>query len=181
VEEAAQAARLNPSLQEVVTGDIECLPSETLPTNCDVVIASHVLEHLRDPWLTVVRLVKCMRPAGRFVGAVPNAQWLGLSGRLLLGKWEYKPQGVMDWTHLRWFTRRSMIAALRAIGLIDIHTRFSIHSPKHSRLDYLSLGLFRSWLADTLWFKAVKPSGWQPPQGSSVYPFPIHLGENEAG
>jgi SAM-dependent methyltransferase len=174
-EDAGRAASENPSVTQVTIGNIEDLSPTALPAECEIVIVSHVLEHLRDPWAMLVRLVERLRPGGRLLGGVPNAQWLGLSGRLLLGRWEYKPQGVMDWTHLRWFTRRSLTAALRAAGLSDLQVSLSIFPRRQRWANKLTLGLCRAWLADTLWFKGVKPPGWHPPQGPAVYPFPTQL------
>jgi 2-polyprenyl-3-methyl-5-hydroxy-6-metoxy-1,4-benzoquinol methylase len=83
----------------------------------DVIVAADVLEHLVDPWQALVKLRSWAAPAGLLAVSVPNLRFYRLVGNLLLrGDFEYEPWGVRDWTHLRWFTRRSLANTLRRSG-----------------------------------------------------------------
>ncbi|NLO74732.1 MAG: class I SAM-dependent methyltransferase [candidate division WS1 bacterium] len=74
-----------------------------------VLIFGDVLEHLRDPWKTLRRLAPLLRPGGLAVASLPNVRYLGVVLPLLFcGRWTYVSSGVLDETHLRFFTRRSM-------------------------------------------------------------------------
>jgi 2-polyprenyl-3-methyl-5-hydroxy-6-metoxy-1,4-benzoquinol methylase len=83
----------------------------------DVIIAADVLEHLVDPWKALLRLRSWAAPDAVLVVSVPNLRFYRLVGNLVLrGEFEYEPYGVRDWTHLRWFTRRSLARMLSASG-----------------------------------------------------------------
>ena len=83
----------------------------------DVVIAADVLEHLVDPWRALQILRDWAAADGLLAVSVPNLRFYRLVGNLVLrGEFEYEPWGVRDWTHLRWFTRRSLARMLIASG-----------------------------------------------------------------
>jgi len=74
----------------------------------DVVIFADVLEHLPDP-ATVLRLTKqVLAPGGVIVASVPNIAHWTVRWELLCGRFEYESCGIMDATHLRWFTENSI-------------------------------------------------------------------------
>lgn len=82
-----------------------------------VIVAADVLEHLVDPWRALQKLRSWAAPGASLAVSVPNLRFYRLVGNLLLrGEFEYEPYGVRDWTHLRWFTRRSLARALEATG-----------------------------------------------------------------
>jgi|YNPBryunderm2012_1023409.scaffolds.fasta_scaffold20302_2 2-polyprenyl-3-methyl-5-hydroxy-6-metoxy-1,4-benzoquinol methylase len=83
----------------------------------DVVVAADVLEHLADPAATLRWLVGLLAPGGRILVSVPNVAFLTVRLGLLVGRFEYQPRGILDRTHLRFFTRRSLFALLRDGGL----------------------------------------------------------------
>lgn len=80
------------------------LPAEVVAQEYDVLIFSHVLEHLRDPQRVLKRLVGRLRPGGTCVIAVPNVMFWRQRWQFLLGRFEYQAHGVMDDTHLRFFS-----------------------------------------------------------------------------
>jgi SAM-dependent methyltransferase len=83
----------------------------------DVIIAADVLEHLVDPWLALRKLRTWATPGAVLAVSVPNLRFYRLVGNLVLrGEFEYEPYGVRDWTHLRWFTRRSLARTLASSG-----------------------------------------------------------------
>jgi O-antigen biosynthesis protein len=83
----------------------------------DVVVVADVLEHLVDPWKALHKLRAWSMPDATLAVSVPNLRYYRLVGNLVLrGEFEYELWGVRDWTHLRWFTRRSLAHALVACG-----------------------------------------------------------------
>ncbi len=70
----------------------------------DVLIFSHVLEHLRDPAEVLARFSRLLRSGGQVLIAVPNVLSWRMRAQFLLGRFEYKSGGELDDTHLRFFT-----------------------------------------------------------------------------
>ena len=126
-EAAAEEARS--VYRRVVVGDLETMPVELEPAGYDVIVFADVLEHLRDPCRLLARLAPLLRPGGHVVVSTPNvANW---SMRLLhlAGRWDYQERGIMDRTHLRFFTRRTLLALLRQAGYRPIETEVSVPLP----------------------------------------------------
>jgi len=118
-EAAAEAA---PVLDEVVVGDLEQLdlPAEFAGKTFDVIVFGDVLEHLRDP-LPVLRSVRdLLSPGGAVVISVPNIAHADVRLALLQGKFSYRPVGLLDTTHVRFFTRDSLRAFLRDAGFVAV-------------------------------------------------------------
>jgi 2-polyprenyl-3-methyl-5-hydroxy-6-metoxy-1,4-benzoquinol methylase len=99
-------------------GDIESLVLDGALDQYDCIIFSDVLEHLVDPWTTLRNLVRRLRPGGVVVSSIPNVRNIGLIYRLLLqGRWDYEESGLLDRTHLRFFTRASIFELMQSAGL----------------------------------------------------------------
>jgi 2-polyprenyl-3-methyl-5-hydroxy-6-metoxy-1,4-benzoquinol methylase len=74
----------------------------------DCVVFADVLEHLVDPWKMLRRARTFLRGNGTIVASIPNAQHWSVLVDLIRGRWEYAQYGIMDSTHLRFFTKRSI-------------------------------------------------------------------------
>jgi 2-polyprenyl-3-methyl-5-hydroxy-6-metoxy-1,4-benzoquinol methylase len=70
----------------------------------DAVVLSHVLEHLKDPVAVLRRALRYLRPGGQMLVAVPNVMEYRCRLRFLTGRFEYEDCGIMDRTHLHFFT-----------------------------------------------------------------------------
>jgi SAM-dependent methyltransferase len=114
----AAAATAAPRLTDIFTGDAEInpLPFE-LPDGLDCLIYGDVLEHLIDPWTLLKRQAEALRPGGSAIVCMPNMEHWSVVLRLLKGNFDYDNSGILDRTHLRWFTPRTMGDALRQAGL----------------------------------------------------------------
>lgn len=113
VERCAPAA--SAVLDRLIVGDISTVrcPHERY---FDCVTFADVMEHLTDPWAVLDRAKTWLRDGGCVIASILNVQhWSTLTG-LLRGQWEYRESGLMDRTHLRFFTRRSIIQAFAAAG-----------------------------------------------------------------
>ena len=151
--ESAQDARSR--LDEVHHGDIgHVLP--TLPdATFDLVLAYDVLEHLVDPYATLRDLRRVIRPDGRLHVSVPNARSLILLTNLIVrGTFGYDPRGgLCDATHLRWFTRRDMVAALTEAGWRCEAVEFRLGT--WGRLaNVASLGIMRDFIVGQYYYRA---------------------------
>jgi 2-polyprenyl-3-methyl-5-hydroxy-6-metoxy-1,4-benzoquinol methylase len=74
----------------------------------DCVVFADVLEHLVDPWKMLRRARTFLRGNGTIVASIPNVQHWSVLVDLIRGRWEYAQYGIMDSTHLRFFTKRSI-------------------------------------------------------------------------
>ena len=74
----------------------------------DVIVYGDVLEHLKDPLRVFQHLNRYLRPDGTLVVSVPNVAHLWVRLQLLLGRFEYTDRGILDRTHLRFFTLASL-------------------------------------------------------------------------
>ncbi len=93
----------------------EQLPSIT-PGSIDILLCLDVLEHLREPQQVLVRLATLLRPNALLIASLPNLQYVKVSLPLLFGHFNYTDEGVLDRTHLRFFTRRSAMRMLDEAG-----------------------------------------------------------------
>ncbi|HEY1980208.1 MAG TPA: methyltransferase domain-containing protein [Xanthobacteraceae bacterium] len=91
-------------LDRVHIFDIEKEPPADLNAGFDCLLFSHVLEHLREPAQTVLRLLPFLVPGGTLVIAVPNILEWRTRLRLLSGDFTYADYGILDRTHLKFFT-----------------------------------------------------------------------------
>lgn len=74
----------------------------------DVIVCADVLEHLKAPQNVLMQCKALLAPGGRLITSVPNAGYCGLVAELISGDFRYRPEGLLDNTHLRFFTRRSL-------------------------------------------------------------------------
>ncbi len=102
MEDAANISRK--VLSEVIVGDIEQIDLNWQPASFDALILSEVLEHLREPSVTLKRLARFVRPGGIVLASSPNISHWRVIRELLMGRFPKTDQGVFDRTHLRWFT-----------------------------------------------------------------------------
>jgi len=83
----------------------------------DCIVAADVLEHLVDPWSTVAHIKDHLTQDGVLIVSVPNIGNINIVGRLILrGEWKYEESGILDITHLRFFTRKSAIRMISEAG-----------------------------------------------------------------
>ena len=93
------------------------------PSDCWVFGDS--LEHLRDPWALLRRVRGHVQTGAVIVACIPNAQHWSVQARLNCGAFWYEDQGLLDRTHLRWFTRITIIELFQSTGyhIVEGHSR----------------------------------------------------------
>lgn len=134
----------------LLLGDAERLIDEAFGTQrFDLILCLDVLEHMIDPWQFTASLQSLLAPGGKLVVSLPNVRCVTVVVPLvLLGRWRYRDEGILDRTHLRFFTREG---ALALIGGARLQVERCIdHRPPNSklaRIHRLTLGLFRDFTA----------------------------------
>ncbi len=113
-EAAAQAAA---GLDKVFTGDATEIVPGLDPGQFDCIIFNDVLEHLLEPEDLLKSVRPLLAPGGSLVASLPNVRYFhNLVDLTLRGRWEYTDEGICDRTHLRFFTRSSMLGMFQRAG-----------------------------------------------------------------
>lgn len=113
---AAEAAKF---CERVIVGDLESnevfasLGSERF----DVITIADVLEHLRDPSAALKKLKPHLDATGYVLASIPNVVHAGLVLQMAHGRFDYRPYGLLDDTHLRFFTLKSVLRLFEESGL----------------------------------------------------------------
>lgn len=104
-------------LSRAISMDIE---KESPPpdfNNFDIIIFGDVLEHTRNPELILQKYKNYLAKNGSILTSIPNVANIIVRIKLLLGKWEYRENGVLDNTHLRFFTYKTMKKLFKKVDL----------------------------------------------------------------
>ena len=119
----------------------------------DLVVFLDVLEHLDDPWNALRYASSLLRPRGVVVASIPNIRHVSVTFPLLArGRWEYQDEGLLDRTHVRFFTRRSMETLFKSSGY-EIERIEAINLSDGKSGAILKLG--RSWAEEFRAFQYV--------------------------
>ena len=114
----AAAAHAREELDAVYPADVESFVPPFEEGEFDCLVLADVVEHLRDPWAATRRLVRFLKPGGTVVASVPNVRRLTVVQELAdKGRWEYRDEGILDRTHLRFFTKAMFKALLHEAGI----------------------------------------------------------------
>lgn len=116
--DAKAAARATPWCERVIVCDLDLvdLPAILGPDSFDAIAAGDILEHLRDPARLLRSLAGVLRPGGRVVASMPNVAHGSVRLALLTGAFPYADAGLLDRTHLRFFTRTSLQELFASAG-----------------------------------------------------------------
>jgi len=114
----AEATHAQAHYRRVEVADLETasLPTLFAGRHYDAIVCADVLEHLRRPEHILQACKSLLKPDGRLLISVPNAAYAGLTLELMHGEFRYRPEGLLDQTHLRFFTRRSLQRLLQDNG-----------------------------------------------------------------
>ncbi len=117
----------------------------------DIIVYGDILEHLVDPLRVLVELDRNLAPSGFVVISVPNIAHLWIRLLLLVGRFDYFDRGILDHSHLRFFTERSLRAMLADAGL-SIERFTATPAPLYQ---ILPVSWHRRWVAATHSINAV--------------------------
>ena len=114
-ETAANIART--VLDDVITGDIESMNLPYSPAAFDCIIFADVLEHLVNPLDVLKKMNKFLKKDGTVIMSIPNVQFYGVVHQLIEGNWTYQKEGILDETHLRFYTFKEIEKLVKDAGL----------------------------------------------------------------
>ena len=143
-------------LDRAILGDIESMDMTLIGTDFNYVIFSDSLEHLVDPGTILQKTKSLMTEDGAILMSLPNVRNFRVTLPLLFrDKWEYTDEGLLDKTHLRFFTLNSITHLLHESGFkVEIFHYDLPLSSKVGILNLLTLGLFRKILTSHYFIKA---------------------------
>ena len=122
------------------------------------VVVGDVLEHLVDPWLVLRRIYDWSAYDAVLAVSIPNAQNWTVVWPLIRGRWDYTADGILDRTHLRFFTDRSFQEVLRQTGWkVQIKSHPEL-GPKGRLLTWLSGGRLEPFMVGQYYYICVKQS-----------------------
>lgn len=98
------------------------------------IVAADVLEHLYDPWSALQRVHDLLAEDGNLVLSLPHAAHNALIASLLNADFSYRPWGLLDKTHIRFFALRNMQALLNEAGFAIIDAEFVVRNPGDTEL-----------------------------------------------
>jgi len=102
--------------KEVIKGDVETINLNYPDGYFDVIVFGDILEHLKNPQAVLLNLKRYLNNNGYIVYSIPNIAHITVRLMLLLGKWEYEDMGLLDRTHLRFFTKKTAIELVKSAG-----------------------------------------------------------------
>jgi GT2 family glycosyltransferase/2-polyprenyl-3-methyl-5-hydroxy-6-metoxy-1,4-benzoquinol methylase len=105
-----EAQRAGPAYRQVVVADLDSADLTQLfaGQRYDRIVLADVLEHLKHPERILQQCHQLLQAGGQLLTSVPNVAYCGLLAELLQGEFKYRPEGLLDNTHLRFFTRQSL-------------------------------------------------------------------------
>ncbi|MBM4359610.1 MAG: glycosyltransferase [Deltaproteobacteria bacterium] len=129
VEPTAAAEDARRVLDDVLRGGAEDAPPADWPSP-DCVVFADVLEHLVDPWATLRAWHDRLEPGGTLVLSIPNVGHRSVVRGLLGGRFRYVPAGILDRTHLRFFTRASTVDLIEQAGFRVVRFERVLDGPR---------------------------------------------------
>ena len=161
-DDVAALATASGNVDQIHVGDFMALDLPYADGHFDVILASFVLEHVPDPWAALKRIRQLLAPNGVLVASLPNVRHISVSLPLLFsGRWQYESEGIMDQTHLRFFTRQTITELSQASGFELMSMEPEILGRKNIWLQNASLGLFPDLFAYAFNFVA-RPAPIKP-------------------
>jgi len=148
--DARAAAKARGRVERVIVGDIEERSvAEQVAGPFDVILFMHVLEHMIDPWRVLRQARHWLSPGGSVIVLLPNiACWTSRKEFFFHGTFEYTETGILDRTHLRFFTLKTGRELLESSGFRIAHweaTQVGVPLERRMSLAPGLSGLSRFW------------------------------------
>lgn len=115
----------------------------------DYILLADVLEHLTDPWTTLRELGFYLKPEGYIIASIPNIRnYKILRDLIFFDRWEYVDSGILDRTHMRFFTKTTIRAMFDECGysVSSIQTSMKSLRRRERLANRLTLGLFEEFI-----------------------------------
>ena len=121
--EVDRIADLRKHFDRAVIADLESV--RRLPAKADVIVLADILEHLRDPRTLLACVRESLTPHGHLFVSVPNIANVTVRIGLLFGIFEYRERGILDSSHLRFYTMRAIKRDIERAGFRIVAIRGS--------------------------------------------------------
>ncbi len=119
IEYVNEVVRVGSCISDIIQGDVESMEIPYEPKQFDYIICPDVLEHLRDPQGALRRFLPYLKDDGCFIISLPNIRHFGVLMMLMLdGRFDYQEDGILDSTHLRFFTMDTAKEMIEGVGLL---------------------------------------------------------------
>ena len=117
------ARQAEEKLDKVFTSSVENAIVQLPDNYFDVIYCNDVLEHLLDPYAVLEALKAKLKPKGKVISSIPNIRYFRAFFKILFkGEWDYADEGIMDRTHVRFFTKKSIRKMYENAGYhVEIH------------------------------------------------------------
>ena len=147
-------------LDALYEGNVETMGIPIKDSSLDAILCLDVLEHMVDPWSVLLKLQRLLKPDGILLASIPNVRnFRVLIPLFFQGKWEYQESGgIMDKTHLRFFTKRSVVQLIESAGFeIELVKSNGLEPGTKARIvNLLTFGLFQPFFEIQYLIKAIK-------------------------
>ena len=108
IEIVPEIAKIGANIVDIMQGDIEHMDIPFEKESFDYIILGDVLEHLLEPQRILMRLKEYLKADGMFICSIPNLMHMSVILPLLQGAFNYADAGILDRTHIRFFTLTSI-------------------------------------------------------------------------
>lgn len=117
---AAKNAR--PYCEDLIVGDIETMDLNQLlhDKQFDVIIFADVLEHLKNPSAVLHKIRPFLREGAYVLASIPNIAHCSVTYEMARGRFDYRPLGLLDDTHIRFFTRQTIYHTFEEAGYLIV-------------------------------------------------------------
>ena len=133
IEQVAEVAlRASRRLTRVLCGDVSTVDLPADIGTFDCIVFADVLEHLANPTEALRRFLPLLAPGGTIVASIPNVRHHAILHMLAEGLWTYQDAGIMDRTHLRFFTLKEIQSLFASEGL-EIRTLSANMDPAYEQ------------------------------------------------
>jgi 2-polyprenyl-3-methyl-5-hydroxy-6-metoxy-1,4-benzoquinol methylase len=105
-------------------GDFMTLIHELPTTYFDCIVCNDILEHFTDPFFVLTELKRYLSPGGYIVSSLPNFRYVGNLWEIVVKKdFQYKSSGILDSTHYRFFTQKSIHRMFSELGYSVVRSK----------------------------------------------------------
>ena len=123
----------------------------------DFVVCGDILEHLKNPWEMAHKIYGWLKNDGTLLASIPNIRyWRIIRDLVFRGKWEYVDSGILDNTHLRFFTRTDFLLLLKKANFATARHDMVVNGVKQNLFNKITLSLFEEFLGSQIIIEAKK-------------------------
>ncbi|WP_337956952.1 class I SAM-dependent methyltransferase [Selenomonas felix] len=133
VELNEKAAEIAAPYATILSMDVERLDPSQVAERFDYIVMGDVIEHLQNPWKAIENMRELLAPGGEVIASIPNVGHISNLYEVLSGNWTYKSMGLLDRTHLRFFTKKEIIKLFQ-------EAQFDIQDMRYVTVPYPDIG-----------------------------------------